>query len=265
LKGTDFNEIFLRSSRNAVSWLFIVYAAIFYIVVDKLSLTVPVLPAIIAVFFSVVSYGRSGIISSFTLLFSILLLNFHRNWKNSKFYIVIAFFSILLTFIIVNVPNTGNIVRDFGGYFTRLQVQGLSDEMGREYIWRSYFHRMNVTRFLFGVNPKLDPSAAQFRYNYHNSWIQLHVSLGIVSIVFMFLVIWSIVRLFNSNKLLFSLLITVTFRTFTDQLLFMSAYDFVVYYLTFYTFVNSRQFLTDPSRSSNKLRESNSKFISGPP
>lgn len=264
IKGIDPNQLFLLSSQNTVSWLFILYSAIFYIVVDKLSLTVPVLPAIITVFFSVVSYGRSGIISSFTLLFSILLLNFHRNWKNSKFYIVIAFFSILLTLIIVNVPNTGNIVHDFGGYFTRLQVKGLSDEMGREYIWRSYFHRMNVTRFLFGVNPKSDPSVVFFDYNYHNSWIQLHANFGVVSIVFMFLVIWSMVRLFNSNKLLLSLLITVTLRISTDQGLFISEYDFVVYYLTFYTFVNSRQFLTDPIRSSNKLRESNSKFISGP-
>ena len=236
--GIDPNEIFLYASRNVVSWLLIVYSAIIYIVSDKARLKIPVLPAVMTVIFSVMSYGRSGIISSFILLMGILLLTFRENRKNSKFYILLTFLGILSMFFLSNGGDIGNTIYDISHYFHRLETQGLSDSAGREYIWNTYINQMDMTRFLFGTNAKYDSSVITFDYNYHNSFMNFHASFGIVSIIFMFLMLWAMVKLFNRNNLLLLILITVILRSFTDDLVFVSQpYDFIVYYITMYAFI----------------------------
>ncbi|MCX5984443.1 MAG: hypothetical protein NTY89_22190 [Nostocales cyanobacterium LacPavin_0920_SED1_MAG_38_18] len=234
----DPNEIFLYASRNTVSWLLIVYSAIIYIVSDKARSKIPVLPAIMTVIFSVVSYGRSGIISSFILLIGILLLTFYENRKNAKFYFFITFIGILFMFFLINRTDIGNTIYDISRYFNRLETRGLSDRDGREYIWSNYIIQMNMTRFLFGTDPRYDLSIINFKLNYHNSFINLHAYSGMAGIIFVFLMLWAMVKLFNRNKLLWLILITFILRSFTDNVLFVTQqYDFIVYYITIYAFI----------------------------
>ncbi|QYX29903.1 O-antigen ligase family protein [Sphaerospermopsis torques-reginae] len=239
--GIDPNEIFLNSSRNTVSWLLMVYSVIIYIVSDKARLKTQVLPAVMTVIFSVMSYGRSGIICSFILLIGILLLTFYENRKNTKFYIFMTFLGILFMFFLSNGGDIGNTIYDISHYFYRLETKGLSDSDGREYIWNTYISQMNMTRFLFGTNPEYDSSVISFNSNYHNSFIAFHASFGIASIIFMFLMLGAMVKLLNRNKLLLLILITFTFRAFTDSILFLGTYDFLVYYVTAFTFIRTRQ------------------------
>ncbi|UUO13754.1 hypothetical protein [Dolichospermum heterosporum] len=234
----DPNAIFLYASRNTVSWLLIVYSAIIYIVSDKARLKIPVLPAIMTVIFSVMSYGRSGIISSFILLIGILLLTFYENKKNAKFYIFITFIGILFMFFLINRSDIVNTIYDISRYFNRLETRGLSDRDGREYILSNYIIQMNMTRFLFGTDPRYDLSIINFKLNYHNSFINLHAYSGMAGIIFVFLMLRAVVKLFNRNKLLWLILITLILRSFTDNLLFVTQqYDFIVYYITIYAFI----------------------------
>ena len=239
--GIDPNAIFLNASRNTVSWLLIIYSAIIYIVSDKGGLKIPVLPAVMTVIFSFMSYGRSGIISSFILLIGILLLTFYENKKNAKFYILLTFLGILFMFFLSNGGDIGNTIYDISHYFHRLETHGLSDSYGRGYIWSTYISQMNMTRFLFGTNPTYDSSVISFNSNYHNSLIAFHAGFGIASIIFMFLMLWAMVKLFNRNNLLLLILITVFLRSFTDSLVFFQSYDFLVYYTTFYPFIRTHQ------------------------
>lgn len=239
--GIDPNAIFLNSSRNTVSWLLIVYSVIIYIVSDKARLKTQVLPAVMTVIFSVMSYGRSGIISSFILLIGILLLTFYENRKNTKFYILLTFLGILFMFFLSNGGDIGNTIYDISHYFHRLETKGLSDTGGREYIWNTYISQMNMTRFLFGTNPEYDSSVISFNFNYHNSWIAFHASFGIASIIFMFLMLWAMVKLLNRNNLLLLILITLILRSFTDIGFFIHLYDFLIYYISFYPFIRTHQ------------------------
>ncbi len=239
--GIDPNAIFLTASRNTVSWLLIFYSAIIYIVTDKARSEIPVLPAVMTVIFSVMSYGRSGIISSFILLIGILLLTFYENRKNSKFYILLTFLGILFMFFLSNVGDIGNTIYDISHYFHRLETKGLSDSDGREYIWNTYISQMNMTRFLFGTNPEYDSSVISFNSNYHNSFIAFHASFGIASIIFMFLMLWDLVKLLNRNNLILLILITFIFRAFTDSGLFFESTDFLIYYITVYPFILTDQ------------------------
>ncbi|MDB9402170.1 O-antigen ligase family protein [Microcystis aeruginosa CS-567/02-A1] len=239
--GIDPNAIFLNSSRNTVSWLLIVYSVIIYIVSDKARLKTQVLPAVMTFIFSVMSYGRSGIISSFILLIGILLFTFYENRKNAKFYILLTFIGILFMFFLSNGGDIGNTIYDISHYFHRLETKGLSDSDGRDYIWNTYISQMNMTRFLFGTNPKYDSSVITFDSNYHNSFIGFHAVFGIASIIFMFLMLRAMVKLFNRNNLLLVMLIVLFFRAFTDSVLFFHTYDFLIYYLTVYPLIRTHQ------------------------
>lgn len=271
--GTNPNEIFANSSRNTISWLLIMYSAILYIVADKVTSesglknpspthnsqkpnvgisillfrsAVPklihVLPAVMTLFLSVMSYGRSGIISSFVLFIGILLLNFYEKNKKSGFYIVMSFLAVLLLFLVSNLGGLGNTVNNVSHYFDYFRTVGLSDKYGRELIWRNYFSQMDLTRLFFGVNPGIDSSVTRWNNNYHNSFVYLHAMFGMVGIIFIFLQLWSMVRLLNLNNLLLLIIITVSLRSFSDTGMFLSQYDFILYYIIGYAMLYSGRF-----------------------
>ncbi|MFL0603887.1 hypothetical protein [Cylindrospermopsis raciborskii] len=240
--GTDPNEIFLYLSRNGISRLFIIYSAIFYIITYKLNLRIMVLPAVITFIFSVMSYSRSGIISSTILLVGILLITLDENKKKYKFYIYIymaSFFGVLLMFFTGTTRvDILKIVYSNAHYFDRLQTRGLSDTGARELIWSRYVAQMDPTKFFFGTDPKLAFSNLGFG-DYHNSFIQLHAMTGIAGLLFILFILLAIVKLFNLNEMLLLLvLISVVSRSFTDTGLFFNwHHGFVVYYLTFFAFL----------------------------
>jgi hypothetical protein len=141
-------------------------------------------------------------------------------------------------FFLINRSDIGNTIYDISRYFNRLETRGLSDRDGREYIWSNYISQMNMKRFLFGRDPRYDLSLIKFNLNYHNSFINLHAYSGMAGIIFVFLMLRAMVKLFNRNKLLWLILITLILRSFTDNVLFVNQeYDFIVYYITSHAFI----------------------------
>jgi hypothetical protein len=236
-RGIDTNKIFLFSSRNSVSTLLIYYSAILYIINDKVGFGKPILPAAVTLILSVVSYGRSGIISSFFLITGILLLNSSEKRKSTEFNIFIVLCGIVfLTFIVANRADITKIINNITHYFQYLELKGLADKDGRELIWRRYIRSIDWVGFIFGSDEKYASSLVGFGGNYHNSFLHLHANFGISGIIYMCLLLNAMLKLFNLNRLLLLILVTIVIRLSTDSYLFQSQYSFTVFYITLYAF-----------------------------
>ncbi|PNJ93104.1 hypothetical protein CEP14_14010 [Cylindrospermopsis raciborskii C04] len=236
-RGIDPNKIFLLSSRNTVSMLLIYYSAILYIITDKVGFGKPILPAAVTLILSVISYGRSGIISSFFLITGILLLNSSEKRKSTEFNIFIFFCGIVfLTFIVANRADIVKVINNITHYFQYLELKGLADRDGRELIWRRYISAIDWVRFIFGSDRKYASSLVGFGGNYHNSFLELHANFGISGIIYMCLLLNAMLKLFNLNRLLLLILVTIVIRLSTDNGLFQSQYSFTVFYITLYAF-----------------------------
>lgn len=91
----DFNAVFPRSSRNTFSWIALFGASMFYMIQygnKKDAFKPSILPALFCFFISFFSLGRSGIASSFFLLFGVVFFRFIATQKKIAFLCVSSFY-----------------------------------------------------------------------------------------------------------------------------------------------------------------------------
>ena len=110
-----------------------------------------------------------------------------------------------------------------------------SEEEGpdvRMEIWQNYFNNLDFFRFIFGANILTDPwpDGKLLNYNYHSSFINLHLQTGIMGIITMALMIFSLIKFYKKNIMFFILFITIILRWSTDIGLFFESWDFIIFF-----------------------------------
>jgi len=226
------------SSSNGISTVMLISCISLYIILRFEEKELDLIPAFITLIISIWGIGRGGIISSLILFLGLLFLKYNTK-KKYIFLIVISLFAIS-TLIFFN----SDFFLDYAlnnSFFSNAMIRFIersgefNESSARSTMWENYFHNLDFSRLIFGVNVETDPweEGLMNEFNYHNSFIDLHLQTGIIGIITILLIYLSLTDLFKKDKLLFLLLFVLVFRSFTDTIIFFGRYDFIIFYFIF--------------------------------
>lgn len=207
ISGVNPDKLWPQSSRNTTSEVFVVLGAIFLISGRVLpSLKFKPLFYSLIVIVSIMSIGRSGIITSLILFAAFSLYNFSASRRRKLFYL----------FPIAIVPILYFREKVFF-YFEYLEQKGLTDSYRLNMI-KEFFDNYNSSVFMFGVDFSTLPYIAAFNSNPHNAFIGLHGALGFVAIILFIGLLLSLVRFaLNGRYVALIALIAMLLRLSTDE------------------------------------------------
>lgn len=221
-------------SHNGISMMMLVACISLYIILSIENKKIDLKPALITLLISIWGIGRSGIASSFVLLFGLL---FHRIRAKPK-YIFLVIVSLFIGFLFVNSLFTfvmgHSLFRNAMDFYSVRSMEVGPDI--RVVIWKNYFNNLDIFRVVFGVNVLTDPwsRGEVLAYNYHNSFINLHLQTGFMGLIVIVLIILSLFKFFRKNQVFFFLFLTVILRWSTDIGLFFESWDFIPFFFIFY-------------------------------
>jgi len=232
LTGVNSETVLTFTSWNGISMLMLVACISLYIILGKENKDLSLLPALLTLIISIWGVGRSGIVSSFVLLLGLIFIKIRSKPKyiyNLIIYFIVAFIfsDVIIRFGMdyVNVDNAVNL------YLARETEPSVRLE-----IWSNYLNNLDIFRLIFGANVFTDPwpEKGVLAYNYHNSFINLHLQTGFMGLITMGLIVFSLFKYFKMNLVYFFLFITVMLRWFTDYGIFFDSFDFIPYFFIFY-------------------------------
>lgn len=233
LSGVSADFVFANVSRNNIS-VVLLYASIsLYIMLSmENKKKIDLKPAIITFIISIWAIGRSGIVSSFALLLGLIFVKFH---VKKKYIVVICLLIALLVYAFIQ-SGIFNYFAYSGNAIQHATISMMREESERGAIWTNYYDNLDLFRIICGVNVAEDQWAAGeiLAYNYHNSFIFLHAQTGLMGLITMALIIFSISKFYRINQVFLILLLALILRSFTDMVIFFGRFDFIPFFFIFY-------------------------------
>lgn len=207
MSGINPDELWPQSSRNTTSEVFVVLGSIFLINGRVLrNLRFKPLFYLLIVIVSVMSFGRSGIISSFILFAAFALYSVRAFRKSRILYLFLVGATLIFLF-------SGK----FFSYFEYLEAKGIADSYRLNMI-KEFASNYGISIFIFGVDFSSLPYIAGFNSNPHNAYISLHGNLGIVAIFLFLGVFLCLLRLvLNRQYVALIALVAMLLRLATDE------------------------------------------------
>lgn len=242
LSGHDATSI-LTTSSNFISAMMIIACLFLYITLHMENKKIVFTPALLTAFFSIWGLGRAGIAASLILLLVLLFLKLRTYRKH--LYIVIPILLVSFIFTYWFFDDLYKFVMDYSILKNAIDhnVQRWTREASdpRLTYWANYFDNLDISRLIFGANVVEDPwpDGEINEYNYHNSFIHLHLQTGLMGLIMMVLIICSLIKFYRCNILFFFLFLTLVFRSTFDSLIFFSRFDFVPFFFIFYFLTSS--------------------------
>lgn len=231
--GEDLNFVFDTASRNVFSVIAITSTLLVYLISIKQNEIIYIWPAAITFLISVLSVGRSGIITSLFLLLGLFYIYISK--RGLKFRLVL-FFCILIPciFIVVLKLNELSFFFDNLDQLKHLTEDGFESTERSEVI-SSYFNNLNLLNVFTGLNYSDIFILQHLEMNPHNSYIRFHHYVGFFSILIFFYCLRALYFYFRSTKLVFFIFLALLLRGWSDAIFFFSFYDFLIYLLIFQT------------------------------
>lgn len=225
---TNINDIFVGASRNYVSAIMLVIVSTAYIVIWQQKKYVSLYPAFIALFASLLSLGRSGIISSLYLLSGIIYIKYFQQVSFTKRIINFVLIATPLVVLIslLNIENLSKYLTAID-YLERFADYGM-ESSGREKLWRYYIDNINLKTFLIGYDFTNHFYFIGKKLNPHNSYISLHYRLGILFIPILVTMVFALIHFYKREKLYFFILSSLMLRAMTDRIFFLNLFDFIL-------------------------------------
>ena len=118
-------------------------------------------------------------------------------------------------------------------YWARKMETGPSERLT---MWKNYFNNLDMSRVIFGVNVTEDPwpEGEIFEYNYHNSFINLHLQTGMMGLMTLALILFTLFKYYRIHQVFLVLWLTLIVRSSTDLLIFFGPFDFLPLFFIFY-------------------------------
>lgn len=213
-------------SENYVSVVMIMNVVLINMIEVRQKEQISIVPSIICLFFSLLAVGRSGILCSTLLFLNVLSARWLSFSKGMKWGVFLLVFLPVLGFI---VSNIGAIVR-FGEGLTVMEKfsEGGVESHSRNIILNEYLTNMTLENILLGYNYSNNYWFVHYGLNPHNSYIRLHHYFGVLFFVVVFFILKNLYRLFKQNRFLAGCVLVILLRAYTDMLLFLYIYDFVL-------------------------------------
>lgn len=237
-KGSIYN-IFPSMSVNYVSVVFIMNVVVIYLLELRNKEPISIFPAFLGFVFSSIGLGRSGIICSGILFFFLLIRYWSKLSLNTKYFYVIF---LILPVLLLGLFYSEDIIERITNLsiLERFTERGV-DSPSRDILKREYFEHLNFKNILLGYNYKDNNWFIHYGLNPHNSYIRLHFYFGIMFIPIIFTIIFSLLKLLKADFMLFICLFVILLRAYTDSVIFLLLYDFVVVSLIYISF-NKKSF-----------------------
>lgn len=210
LNHLELNEI-SRFSRNTFTVysiaLFVVFIFAFNEKSKKNFKWLPLFISIILVFISFMVIGRSGIISSLIILLATIF-KYHKKIFLYTFSITVLVIPLFFLIEILVIYESLISVTNFGF---------LGFDTPRYHLYNIYLDSLDFYKVIIGSNVEsLMPEG--YWGGPHNSFISLHMHMGISFLLILFLIAIAIIKLFLKNQYyLLLLLISIIVRAFTDD------------------------------------------------
>ena len=208
----NFALLFGSSSRNGISVIILILAVLETFLRFKRGKYPSIWVLLTTVIICSWTLSRSAQIVSVFYFITLVHLCFR---KASYRYFAVAISIILAVYVVLNLENFE--------IFSRLA--NLEDGERSDMI-NAYISSLNLETIFFGVNLK-HTNFLNITGNPHNSFIYLHSLTGIFGIIFITITIYSIMKGFFRNKLLFILLVTILMRGSTDTVFYFDIYDYL--------------------------------------
>ena len=204
------------SNKNLLSMIAIPVLLIFFVQYEKnnmYSSNVLMMLVGIGLVVSIMSTGRSGIITSSIMFIGALIIKISRSKGKAFIHKLVGFFFM----VIVLMTAISIFFLDYlQTKFSYLYVSGLTDP-ARSYIYQHYIESLTFRQFLSGTNYDEMPELVEFGGNLHSTYLTYHGNYGIFGIVIFLMFFLSMVKT-AWNKDVFMTLVFLSFslRIFTD-------------------------------------------------
>ncbi|CAA0151008.1 conserved membrane protein. Putative O-antigen biosynthesis protein [Tenacibaculum maritimum] len=212
-------------SENYVSIILIMNIATIYVIKYKQKEVIPILPALLAVFFSILAIGRSGILTTLLIFLLVLWLRIRYQKRLVKMGLFITFIVPIIAFAIANWDSI-KIVFENIEVFSKFSKDGVSSP-SRGIIQRAYLSNIDIITFFTGYNYEDNYWFQHYGLNPHNSYIRLHYFSGLAFFVIIPIVITSLIKLIREEIFLSGIFFSILVRSYTDSVLFLTLFDFV--------------------------------------
>lgn len=229
INGIDPNNILDSRSRNMVSLYLILFVVYYYIEKYRYTGRLDLWPATLALVISVLTIGRSGILTSLLLLLNVSYFKLGKSSPINK--IAYSFIAFILVVLLTGLFQE-QLDSLFDISFARFKDRGIEDE-ARSSIIEAYMESIKTDPIQLLLGSKLESGTfATFKYNLHNSFLSLHYFTGIFSIIILLFIIKALI--FTREKLFYrGLLFIVLVRGAADQVFFFNFNDVIIFYLLF--------------------------------
>lgn len=244
LIGSDPNNIYVHGSRNLTSVIIIFMTILYLIFYYEEYHKITFYPLIINIIICVWAIGRSGVLISIVLFIGVLFFQVLKEKRNINFKMrkifknkLYRFFgwSIVSLFIFILISNLSNFLSLLTKY--RFSFSSIIHEKRFNYI-SSYLYSLDVKSVFFGFN--VYESYELFKIsNLHNSYLNAHMRMGIMFIIAILFILKMLLKGIKINFLYSLFLGTILLRGFTDTILFVGNFDFILYYLVFKIYYES--------------------------
>ncbi|WP_461764512.1 hypothetical protein [Myroides sp. LJL110] len=221
--------IFYEMSVNYVSVVMIMNVVVVNSIERIQKEKISIMPSILALLFSLLAMGRAGILCTFLLVCNSLYFSWNSYTRNQK----IGLFILLLIPIVFVVLFKGDMLVD---YISNLSVLERFDERGmvspsRDILKKEYLDNLDIRNILLGYNFIDNQWFIHYGQNPHNSYMRLHHFFGFCFLIVIGFILKQVVQLFKIDKFLCIMALVIFLRSWTDSVLFLTVYDFVVIYL----------------------------------
>ena len=231
LSFDDIEQILTSGSVNYISVIALSATALYYTFVPEKNGPVNIFPALLTCFLCVLSTGRSGAVCSIVLLGGLFLYNY--KFVRTRVLMNFAYMVILLvTFLtVIEYADVLYAVDNSSSLFFRFGLDYAQD--GRALILTEYFSNFSFLDFLFGKGNSAISEAVGL--SVHISYLQWHISLGVLAIPVFMLVLFANFKMFRINKLYCLIMTIILMRAATDNVLLTAGFVFgplIIYFCT---------------------------------
>jgi hypothetical protein len=219
LAGVDGHSALKYSSWNGISTLMLVACISLYIMLSMENKPIDFMPALFTLVISIWGIGRSGIASSIVLLLGLLFVRL-RSKSQYIYHVIICFYIVSLFYALSVLAMDSSILGNaIDHYFAREMETGPSERLT---MWKNYFNNLDMSRVIFGVNVVEDPwpEGEIFEYNYHNSFINLHLQTGVMGLITLVLILFTLFKYYRINQVFL--------------IIFFGPFDFLPFFFVFY-------------------------------
>lgn len=227
VQGVYINSIFPGTSKNIIGWFALGLCVFYYLLAlnkDNNIGKVEFGPVMVTMLICLISLGRSNIMCSFLLLGVILWYNFQHYSLLKKLSFLFSIFFVSSLILYLSYDFLTNSLQRF-------------DQRGFESSERSlfidgYFEKLNLSTFLFGVNSDQYPFTL-INGNFHNSFLLGHSNFGLLFVGFLLYIAQLLIKNVYSSFLLVILVLTLLLRSYTDTIMFIGYFDFILFVLLY--------------------------------